>query len=59
MALGVTVFVVALVAGVNFVKDVYSHVGGLQMPGLDLLLTGFAVCLIASLIVNRLTLKLF
>ena len=57
VALGVTVFVVAIAAGVNFVKDVYSHVGILQMPGPDTLLTGFAICLIASLIVNRLTLK--
>lgn len=57
VALGVTVFIVALAAGVNFIKDVNSHAGSLQMPGLDLLLTGFAICLIVSLIINRLTLK--
>jgi len=59
VALGVTVFVVALAAGVNYILDLNSHVPKLPaFPGLDMLLTGFAVCLIASLIVNRLTLKI-
>lgn len=61
VALGVTVFVVALAAGVNFILDINSHVVNPNLPAfpsLDLLLTGFAVCLIASLIVNRLTLKI-
>lgn len=52
VALGVTVFIVALVSGVYFFVD------KMALPGLDALLTGFAICLIASLIINRLTLKL-
>jgi len=59
VALGVTVLVVALAAGVNFILGLNSHAPNLPaFPGLDMLLTGFAVCLIASLIVNRLTLKI-
>ncbi len=56
IALSITIFVVALVAGVSYIID------KMKLPGLgigfDVLLTGFAVCLIASLIINRLTLKL-
>jgi hypothetical protein len=52
VALSVTVFVVALVSGVYFFID------KMALPGLDMLLTGFAICLIASLVINRLTLKL-
>jgi len=57
IALCVTVLVIALVSGV-------SYIGGqgdlLQNSGTDLntLLTGFAICLVVSLIINRLTLKL-
>ncbi|WP_128860011.1 hypothetical protein [Methanocella paludicola] len=51
VALSVTVFVIALVSGAYFFID------KMKMPGLDVLLTGFAICLIASLIINRLTLK--
>ncbi len=53
VALGVTFFIVALVSGACYLID------GIALPGPDVLLTGFAICLIASLIVNRLTLKLF
>jgi hypothetical protein len=52
VALSATVFVVALVSGAYFLID------KMEMPGIDVLLTGFAVCLIASLVVNRLTLRL-
>jgi len=52
VALGITVFVIALVSGASFIVDKMS------LPGLDTLLTGFAICLIASLIINRLTLKI-
>ncbi len=52
VALGVTVFVVALVSGVSFLMN------NMALPGPDVLLTGFAICLIASLVINRLTLKI-
>lgn len=52
VALGVTVCVIALVSGAYFLT------GKMNLPGLDSILTGFAICLIASLIINRLTLKL-
>jgi hypothetical protein len=52
VALSVTIFVIALVSGVYFLVD------KMKLPGLDSLLTGFAICLIASLVINRLTLKL-
>src|SRR5271157_102671 len=52
VALSVTIFIIALVSGVYFFID---H---MALPGLDMLLTGFAGCLIASLILNRLTLRL-
>ncbi len=52
VALSVTVFVVALVSGAYFFID------KMALPGPDALLAGFAVCLIASLVINRLTLKI-
>jgi hypothetical protein len=52
VALSATIFVVALVSGVYFFID------KMTLPGLDVLLTGFAICLIASLVINRLTLKI-
>jgi hypothetical protein len=52
VALSITVFVIALVSGAYFIID------KMKLPGLDILLTGFALCLIASLIINRLTLKI-
>ncbi len=52
VALGVTVFVVALVSGVYFLLDM------MPLPGIDTLLTGFAICMIAGLVINRLTLKI-
>jgi hypothetical protein len=52
VALGATVFVVALVSGVYFLLDM------MPLPGMDTLLTGFAICMIAGLIINRLTLKI-
>jgi uncharacterized membrane protein YozB (DUF420 family) len=52
VALSVTIFVIALVSGVYFLID------SKPLPGLDMLLTGFAGCLIASLVINRLTLRL-
>ena len=52
IALGITVFIVALVSGVKFFID------KMPLPGLDALLTGFAICLIVSLVINRLTLKI-
>lgn len=52
VAFSVTIFVVALVSGAYFLMD------KMKLPGLDALLTGFAVCLIASLVINRLTLRL-
>jgi hypothetical protein len=52
VALGVTFFIVALVSGAYFLID------KTPLPRVDMLLAGFAACLIASLIVNRLTLKL-
>jgi hypothetical protein len=52
VALSATLFIVALVAGACFLID------EMPLPGLDALLTGFAVCLIASLVINRLTLRL-
>ncbi len=51
VALSVTIFITALVSGAYFFID------KMKLPGLDLLLTGFAICLIASLVINRLTLK--
>jgi hypothetical protein len=54
VALSATVFVVALVSGVYFLINIDKMV----LPGMDVLLTGFAICLIASLVINRLTLKL-
>jgi len=52
VALGATVFVVALVSGVYFLLDM------MPLPGMDTLLTCFAICMIAGLIINRLTLKI-
>ncbi|MDI6895753.1 hypothetical protein [Methanocella conradii] len=52
VALSVTIFVVALVSGVYFLLD------RMPLPGMDALLTGFAICLIVSLVINRLTLKI-
>jgi hypothetical protein len=54
VALSATVFVVALVSGIYFLINTDKMI----LPGMDMLLTGFAICLIASLIINRLTLKL-
>jgi hypothetical protein len=54
IALSATVFVVALVSGVYFLINIDKMV----LPGMDMLLTGFAICLISSLVINRLTLKL-
>jgi len=51
VALSVTIFIIALVSGAYFLID------KMELPGLDRLLTGFAICLIASLVINRLTLK--
>jgi len=51
VALSVTIFIIALVSGAYFLID------KMELPGPDLLLTGFAICLIASLVINRLTLK--
>lgn len=53
VALSVTLFVVAVISGVFYIKS-----AGLYNVGLDLLLTGFAICLIVSLVINRLTLKI-
>lgn len=57
IALCVTILVISLVSGVSYIG---GHNDLLNSPGTDLntLLTGFAVCLVASLIINRLTLKL-
>jgi hypothetical protein len=52
VALGATVFVVALVSGVYFLLDM------MPLPGMDTLLMGFAICMIVGLIINRLTLKI-
>lgn len=52
IAFAVTVFAVALVAGACAIND------GMRLPGADLLLTGFAACLVVALIVNRLTVRL-
>ncbi len=51
-ALSITVFIVALVSGAYFLMD------KTELPGTDSLLIGFAVCLIAGMVINRLTLKL-
>jgi hypothetical protein len=52
VALSVTIFITALVSGATGIAD------KMTLPDLDLLLAGFAVCLIASLIINRLTLNI-
>jgi hypothetical protein len=52
VALSVTVFIVALISGACYLID------KMALPGPDTLLTGFAICLIAGLVINRLTLKL-
>ncbi len=52
VALSITVFVVALVSGI------YFFIAKMALPGLDTLLIGFAISLIASLVINRLTLKI-
>ena len=54
VALSITIFVVALVSGIFFLINLNK----MTLPGLDVLLTGFAICLIVSLIINRLTLKI-
>jgi len=54
VALSVTIFIVALVSGAAGIIDN----GGLLGLDYSTLLTGFAICLIASLIINRLTLRL-
>jgi hypothetical protein len=57
IALCVTILVIALVSGVAYIG---GHGDLMNSPGTDLntLLTGFAICLVASLVINRLTLKL-
>ena len=52
VALSVTIFITALVSGITGIAD------KMTLPGIDLLLTGFAVCLVASLVINRLTLQI-
>jgi hypothetical protein len=56
VALSVTVFVIALVSGSYYLVEMsfWQWVS----DKVDMLLTGFAICLVASLIINRLTLKL-
>ena len=57
IALCMTALVIAMVSGVSYIG---GHGDLVNSPGTDLntLLTGFAICLVASLIINRLTLKL-
>jgi hypothetical protein len=57
IALCVTVLITALVSGASYVVA-NSDLLLAKDPGLNTLLTGFAICLVASLIINRLTLKL-
>ena len=51
VALSITIFIIALVMGIFFIIDS-------PLPDTGTILTGFAGCLIASLIINRLTLRL-
>jgi hypothetical protein len=57
VALCATIFVASLLSGIAYIA---GNNGFLSNSGTDLntLLTGFAVCLVASLIINRFTLKL-
>jgi hypothetical protein len=57
VALSATIFTIALVSGAYYIIN--RNMITLPEPiGLDSLLTGFAICLIVSLVINRLTLKL-
>lgn len=53
VALCATILVVALVSGIYFIQKAM-----LYTVDSNTILTGFAICLIASLVINRLTLKL-